>query len=242
VAGSAKHAQNAGVWGKEYCIHMIFTEQIEISASDGHLFCAFRARPEGGPVGTVLIAQEIFGVTAHIRAVAEQYARAGYEAVAPQLFDRHERDLVVPYTEIPLGLRVARSIDMQLTLLDLEACRLAAADPLKVGIVGFCWGGRTAYMASCRLALKAAVSYYGVGIPACLSERPMCPIQFHFGSEDHSTPEADIAAIRAAVPSAECYLYPTGHAFNNADRTSFEPASAALALSRALDFFQRHLH
>jgi carboxymethylenebutenolidase len=215
---------------------MILTEQIELTSPDGHRFRAFRARPEGRPAGTILIAQEIFGVTAHIRAVAEQYARAGYEALAPQLFDRFERDLVVPYTDIPAGLSIARSIDMHMTLLDL-----AAADPLSVGIVGFCWGGRTAYLASCRLALKAAVSYYGVGIPACLAERPTCPIQFHFGREDHSTPEADIAAIRAALPSAECYLYPTGHAFNNADRTSFEPASAALALCRALDFFQRHL-
>ena len=219
----------------------IVTDQFDLTAPDGHRFCVFRALPEGPLLGTVMIAQEIFGVTGHIRAVAEQYARAGYEALAPQLFDRHTANLLVPYTDIPAGLAVARSIDIALTLTDLEACRLAAARPDKVGLVGFCWGGRTAYIAACRLALKAAVSYYGVGLPACLAERPTCPIQFHFGLEDQATPKSDVDAIQAAVPSAECYLYPAGHAFNNADRPSFEPGSATLAFSRALDFFQRHL-
>ena len=222
-------------------MQQILTDQIDVGASDGHRFCVFRARPAGHSLGTVLIAQEIFGVTPHIRAVATQYAHAGYEALAPQLFDRHEPNLVIPYTDIPAGLAVARSIDVMLTLLDLEACRLASSHPDNVGLVGFCWGGRTVYLASCHMALKAAVSYYGVGLPACLAQKPNCPIQFHFGKEDKSTPDSDIEAIRTALPSAECYLYAAGHAFNNADRPSFDPASASLAFSRALDFFKRHL-
>jgi carboxymethylenebutenolidase len=219
----------------------IDTRYLTATAADGHQLRIYRASPTDAPRGTVLIVQEIFGVTAHIRAVADAYASAGYEALAPQVFDRVAQDLLVPYTDVPVGLGHARSIAVSATIADLEAARLCAHDPQNVGLVGFCWGGRIGYIAACRLPLKAAVAYYGGGLPACLNEHPNCPMMFHFGEADQAIPPTDVAAVRAALPHAEIHLYPAGHAFNNSDRASFEPASAAIALDRSIDFLRRHL-
>jgi carboxymethylenebutenolidase len=119
---------------------------------------------------------------------------------------------------------------------------LAASDPSRVAIIGFCWGGRIGYIAACRMAVRAVVAYYGGGIPGCLGERPLCPIQFHFGEQDAAIPLSDVDQIRAALPDAPIHLYPAGHAFNNSDRTLYEPDSAALSLSRSLTFLSLHLN
>jgi carboxymethylenebutenolidase len=219
----------------------IHSDHLQVTAMDGHQLTVYRARPSQPCRGTVLIVQEIFGVTAHIKAVADAYAMAGYEALAPQLFDRVAPNLLVPYSDIPLGLSYAKTIETALTIADLQACREAAERPDRVSVVGFCWGGRIAYLAACRLHLRAAVSYYGGGITASLGESPTCPVLFHFGEQDTAIPLTDVAQIQAALPDAEFHLYPAGHAFNNTDRASFEPASATLAFERTIDFLRRHL-
>ncbi len=216
-------------------------DRIEITAADGHRLGVYRARPTGEPRGSVLIIQEIFGVTAHIKAVADAYAEAGYEALAPQLFDRITPDLTVPYSDISTGLAHAYSIDTAFIIRDLDATQRAAARPDQAATVGFCWGGRLSYQAACRLNLKAAVIYYGGGLPSCLPETPSCPTLFHFGEQDTAIPQSDVEQMRTAVTTAEIHLYPSGHAFNNTDRASYEPVSAALSLSRTLAFLQRHL-
>jgi len=219
----------------------IDTRYLSATAADGHQLRIYRASPMDAPRGTILIIQEIFGVTPHIRAVADAYARAGYEALAPQVFDRVAQDLIVPYTDVPTGLAHASSIDVTATVADLEAARLSAQDPEHVAVIGYCWGGRMSYIAACRLPLKAAVAYYGGGLPACLNEHPTCPMMFHFGESDPAIPPSDVAAVRTALPHAEVHLYPAGHAFNNSDRASFEPVSAAAAFDRSIDFLRRHL-
>jgi len=219
----------------------ILSDHLQVTASDGHHMTVYRARPPQPARGSVLIVQEIFGVTPHIKAVAEAYARAGYEALAPQLFDRVTPNLLVPYSDIPLGLSYAKTIETALTIADLQACSEAAVRTDQVAVVGFCWGGRIAYLAACRLQLRAAVAYYGGGIPACLGEAPSCPVMFHFGEHDSAIPLSDVAQVQASLPDAEVHLYPAGHAFNNSDRASFEPASAALSFDRTLQFLRRHL-
>lgn len=216
-------------------------DRLNVTAADGHSLTVYRARPAGASAGSVLIVQEIFGITEHIRAVADDYAAAGFEALAPALFDRVSPDLLVPYTDVPVGLGHARSLDPAASIADLEAARRAAQDPARVALVGYCWGGRLGYLAACRLDLRAVVSYYGGGLPGCLAERPRCPVQFHFGEQDGGIPLSDVDTVRAALPAAEFHLYPAGHAFNNNDRASFEPASAAAARQRSHDFLRRHL-
>ncbi len=242
VAVDAGHDQNSG-WPIHGFIvmHPITSDHLDVTTADGHRLGVYRARPNLPVRGSVLIVQEIFGVSPHIQAVADAYAAAGYEALAPQLFDRIAPNILVPYADWATGLAHARSLDPAQTMLDLEACLSATLCPNQVGLVGFCWGGQMAYLAACRLSLRAVISYYGGGIPACLAERPRCPLQFHFGAEDGSIPASDIEQIRIAVPQAEFHLYPAGHAFNNADRASFDAKSAALSLDRALAFLRVHL-
>lgn len=114
----------------------IQVDHLKVTAADGHRLGVYRAKPTGHCRGSVLIVQEIFGLTAHIKSVADSYAAAGYEALAPQLFDRVSVDLQVPYAQWQTGLTHARSIETALTMADLEATRLAASKPDRVALVG----------------------------------------------------------------------------------------------------------
>jgi carboxymethylenebutenolidase len=216
-------------------------QNIELSAGDGHRLGACLSSPAGTARGGIVVIQEIFGVTRHIRAVADQYAAAGFIAIAPALFDRVERNVDAPYTDVAKGVGYMQKLKIEQVMLDVQAAidRLGAAG--KVGVVGYCWGGTLAYLAAARLKVAAAVAYYGGGIDKYTAERPRCPIMFHFGEKDAHIPLSAVEKIKAAVPDGIFYLYPADHGFNCTDRASFEPASAKLALERSLEFFHRHL-
>jgi carboxymethylenebutenolidase len=216
-------------------------QNIELSAADGHRLGAYMSSPAATPRGGIVVIQEIFGVTRHIRAVADQYAAAGFAAVAPALFDRVERNVDVPYTDMAKGYGYMQQLKNEQVMLDVQAAihRLGTAG--KVGVVGYCWGGTMAYLAAARLAVAAAVAYYGGGIDKYTAEKPRCPILFHFGERDAHIPLAAVEKVKAEVPDGIFYLYPADHGFNCTDRASFEPASAKLALERSLEFFHRHV-
>jgi carboxymethylenebutenolidase len=163
-------------------------QNIELSASDGHRLAAYLSNSAATPRGGIVVIQEIFGVTRHIRAVADQYAAAGFTAIAPALFDRVERNVDVPYTDVALGYGYMQQLKNKQVMLDLQAAinRLNAAG--KVGIVGYCWGGTMAYLAAAQLKVAAAVAYYGGGIDKYTAEKPRCPIMFHFGEKDAHIP------------------------------------------------------
>ena len=214
---------------------------IDLKASDGHRLNAYLAEPNGKPRGGIVVIQEIFGVTRHIRAVADQYAAAGFLAIAPALFDRIQPGIDVPYTDIQTGFAYMQKLQNDQVMLDVRAAvdRVAAAG--KVGVVGFCWGGTMTYLAAARLAIAAAISYYGGGTSQYLAEKPRCPILFHYGELDTHIPMSQVDAVKAANPGATFHLYKAEHGFNCTDRASFEPASAKLAFERSLEFFHRHV-
>lgn len=216
-------------------------QNIELSASDGHRPAAYMSSPRATPRGGIVVIQEIFGVTRHIRAVADQYAAAGFTAIAPALFDRVERNVDVPYTDMASGYGYMQKLKNEQVMLDVQAAidRLTAMG--KVGVVGYCWGGTMAYLAAARLKVAAAVAYYGGGIDKYTAEKPRCPIMFHFGEKDAHIPLSAVEKIKADVPGGIFFLYPADHGFNCTDRASFEPASAKLALERSLEFFHRHV-
>lgn len=216
-------------------------ETVQLQAADGHRLCAYRAEPAGRARGGVVIVQEIFGVTRHIRAVADQYAAAGYLALAPALFDRVERDADVPYTDAARGFALVQRLDRAATLLDVGAAVAALGTAGRVGVVGFCWGGALAYSAACHLPIAAAVAYYGGRLPQLLADTPRCPVMFHFGERDTHIPMSDVEQVRAAYPAGIYHLYPADHGFNCTDRAAYDPASAALALQRSIDFLHRHV-
>jgi carboxymethylenebutenolidase len=217
------------------------SETVELMAADGHALGAYRVLPVGTPRGGVVIVQEIFGVTRHIRAVAHQYAAAGYLAIAPALFDRLERGVDVPYADVPRGVALMQRVDRGQALEDRGAAVAAASTAGRVGVVGYCWGGALAYLAACELRIAAAVSYYGGRLPQLLAQTPRCPVMFHFGERDAHIPASDVALVRAAYPAGVYHLYPADHGFNCTDRASFDPASAALALERSIEFLHQHV-
>jgi carboxymethylenebutenolidase len=173
--------------------------------------------------------------------VADQYAAAGFHAIAPALFDRVERHVDVPYTDMQKGFAYMQAMKMDQVMLDVQAAIASAAPAGKVGAVGYCWGGTVAYVAAARLSLAAAVSYYGGGTGNFLGEKPRCPIMFHYGEQDSHIPISAVEAVKAANPEGIFYLYPAGHGFNCTDRASHEPASARLALERSVEFFHRYV-
>lgn len=215
-------------------------QNIELSAADGHRLAAYMSVP-GTPRGGIVVIQEIFGVTRHIRAVTDQYAAAGFTAIAPALFDRVERNVDVPYTDMAKGYGYMQQLKNEQVMLDVQAAINRLEPAGKVGVVGYCWGGTMAYLAAARLKVAAAVAYYGGGIDKYTAEKPRCPIMFHFGEKDAHIPLSTVEKIKAEVPDGVFYLYPADHGFNCTDRASFEPASAKLALERSLEFFHRHV-
>jgi carboxymethylenebutenolidase len=209
-----------------------------LMARDGHEFNAWLAAPSGPARGAVVVAQEIFGVNRHIRAVADGFAAAGYVTIAPCLFDRIRRGIELGYSEaeVQQGRGYRLQIPKEKTLLDLTACINVIKHSGRVSIVGYCWGGTLAYIAACELPVFCAVSYYGGQIKDALGKSPRRPVMYHFGEKDPHIPMSDIDKIRAADPNGIFHLYPADHGFNCDERSTYDAASAALALERTLQF------
>jgi carboxymethylenebutenolidase len=216
---------------------------LQLRAADGHEFSVYFVRPEGTPRGAVVVIQEIFGVNSHIRRVVEQYAAEGYVAAAPALFDRQKKGIELGYgpDDLQKGIEYMMKADPAGVLADVNATIDAASSAGKVGMVGYCWGGRVAYLAGCHTNIAAGVAYYGGGIAQILNDTPRCPMMFHFGDKDLHIPLTDVDAIRKAYPQGIYHLYPAGHGFNCPERPSFHAESAHLAFSRSIEFFRRHL-
>ncbi|MCU0838044.1 MAG: dienelactone hydrolase family protein [Rhodospirillales bacterium] len=219
-------------------------ETIEIEASDGHRLSACRVVPAGPRRGGVVVIQEVFGVNAHIRRVCERFAAAGYEALAPALFDRIARGVELDYDEtgIARGRELVAELGWQAPLADVEAARRTLAAAGRVGAVGYCWGGSVTYLAACRLSFAAAAVYYGRHIVDLLDQRPACPTIMHFGAADPLIPLANVEAIRTANPDVPIFVYDgAGHGFNCEARADYRADAAALALDRTLALFAQHV-
>lgn len=203
---------------------------------------AWKAEPTGTPRGALVVVQEIFGVNAHVRAVAEGFALDGYVALAPAFFDPVEPGVELDYDAD--GIARGRGLIKALGLDDALAITAAAAATLapfgRIGTVGYCWGGTVALLAALRLGLPS-VSYYGARNLPFLDEVPKAPVMFHFGEHDASIPPATVQAHRDRLPGMPVHVYPAGHGFNCDLRADYEPASARLARERTLAFFSEHL-
>jgi carboxymethylenebutenolidase len=218
---------------------------IKLKASDGHELSAYRADHDGKkPRGAVLVIQEIFGVNKHIRAVCDDYAKEGYTAIAPALFDRVERDVELGYdgNAMKKGVSIVTQLKPGDVLRDLQATVDELAKVGKVGVVGYCYGGTMTWAAACKLdRVAAASSYYGGQIARQVDGKPKCPVILHFGEQDRAIPMSDVEKMKAAHPDVPVYIYPAGHGFNCNERESYHAESSKLARQRTLDFFAKHL-
>lgn len=201
---------------------------------------AWRADPVEAPRGALVVIQEIFGVNAHVRSVADHYAAQGYVALAPCFFDPFERGLELGYDEAAMQRGKALVMELgfaQALAIVASASKLLQQEGLKVGAVGFCWGGSIALLANLRLGLPA-VSYYGARNTHFLDESLRAPMLFHFGEHDASIPLEVVAAHREKYPEAAVHTYPAGHAFNrDSDASVYDADSATLAHDRTMAFF-----
>lgn len=220
-------------------------EWIALRAADGQELAAYTAWPQGEPAAALVVVQEIFGVNDHIRRVCDGWAKDGFLAVAPALFDRIEPGVELSYEGA--DAQKARSflprLDPEKSLMDVAAAVEYAAKSTgkKVGVVGYCYGGTIAWLSAARLPVHAAVGYYGGRIINYVHEQPKAPVMLHFGRRDQHIPPEDVEKVKSAHPGVQVFRYDAGHGFNCDARASFEPESAHLARERSLAFFREHL-
>jgi carboxymethylenebutenolidase len=218
---------------------------IKLTASDGFQLGAYRADPATPAKAAVVVIQEIFGVNSHIRAVCDRFARQGYVAIAPAIFDRSEPDFQSGYSpnEIAVARKFIANPDFAAFLRDTQAAIDAVKTVGPVGVIGFCLGGSIAFLAATRLSgLKAAIGYYGSAIARFADEKPKVPTQLHYGEKDASIPLSDVEIVRSKRPDVEIFVYDNAqHGFGCDERASYDKASANVAWQRSLDFLAKHL-
>lgn len=209
---------------------------ITLQAEDGHQFRAYHAPAQGTEIGRIVLAPEIFGINHHIRAVCDGFAADGYRVIAPDLFERTEPAVELPYDKagVERGIALKGQVATDAALLDLAAALVQLGGDGAAAVVGYCWGGSLAWAAALRLPLRAAVVYYGGDIGNHLDDAPRVPTLLHFGEQDHAIPLAVANGVRGRHPTAAVHLYPAGHGFNCDERGSFHADSAALARLRTL--------
>ena len=216
-------------------------------------FAGYLALPPAGSGPGLLLWQEIFGVNEHIQAVAEQYALAGFVVLAPDAFWRQAPRVELGY----VGADRERAVALMQGYTAADALAdIAAAVPVlrgrpevtgRVGTLGYCMGGRLAYLTAATAKVDAAVAYYGGGIQTQLDRAVdiFCPVQFHYAGQDDHIPLTAVEQVQRAVtaPGTEVHVYPGSlHGFNCWARASYHPGSAALALGRSLSFLAHTLH
>ena len=222
-------------------------QDIKVMTKDGSSIGAYMAEPEAGVarLGSVVVIQEIFGVNVHIREVTDGYAAQGYLAIAPKIFDRIDSNIELGYTDADMGKGIElafQKLNLEQTLVDLQATIDLAGENGKVGVVGYCFGGLLTWLAACGLSgVHAASSYYGGGIVGNLDKQAKCPTIMHFGELDAHIPLSDVEKIKSAQGNVPVHVYAADHGFNCNHRGSFDEESSQLALERTLAHFVKHL-
>ena len=225
---------------------------IEITAKDQFKNENYVAYPDGKPKAVIVVIQEIFGVNAHIKAVADNYASHGYLAIAPAAFSRVKKAVDLGYTpdDMKAGFELKTAVE-QLpndgVLADIQASvdwAIKETNGLKVGVVGYCWGGLLTWRSAALVnGVNAAAPYYGGGmtVEPAINLKPKCPTIVHFAEKDHWITMDTVDAFKVKHADVPVYLYPADHGFNCDHRGAYHEESAKKALERTLTFFQSNL-
>ncbi len=218
-------------------------ETITVAGADGFEFSAYHEPAFTPRKGGVIVIQEIFGIDRHVRADVERWAKMGYEAIAPALFDRLQRDFHAEHDDagIQAGIAKARATPLDQALSDIAACRdFLKTRGEKVCVVGYCYGGSLTWLSSTRLhGIAAASSYYGSLVKQFAAEAPKCPVIVHLGRTDPGIDADEVAAALAtANPKVPVHIYEgAGHGFNNQSPERYNAEAADLARHRTLELF-----
>lgn len=226
---------------------------VSIKTADGTM-SAHQARPAtGGPFPAVIVVMEAFGLNGHIKKVAERIAAEGYCAIAPDMYYR-EQDAVVGYDELDKAIGYMSALKDDKVLADVRAVidHLRKQDFVRgdrIGITGFCMGGRISFLSACHLdAIKAAAPFYGGGIGGLLDQAKgiTCPMLAFFGDRDDFIPNQEVDSIRATLrdlgTKAEVVVYPGAqHGFFCDERSSYNKDAATDAWEKLRAFLAEHL-
>jgi carboxymethylenebutenolidase len=225
---------------------------IDIRADDG-VFQGYLALPRGGKGPGIVLLQEIFGVNAHIRSLADQYAADGYVVLAPDLFWRNEPHIELGYEDDDwsAAVKLMQATDLTQARSDIaQAAKALRALPGvngKIASIGYCFGGLLSYCAGADGVVDAAAAYYGGGIQhhLDLAGQVKLPLQMHFGAEDSHIPAAAVQQIAERFEddsNVEIHVYPQAeHGFNCSHRASYHQRSAAQAHGNTLTFLGENL-
>lgn len=227
--------------------------EVETLDHDAH-FGAYVARPAGTAAAAIVVIQEVFGVNAGIRGKCDRLAADGYLAIAPDLFWRiapgEQLDPDVK-PEFERGLQLFGRFDQEAGIRDIEAtirkARALLGGTGKVGCVGYCLGGRLAFMTACRTDIDASVGYYGVGIDGLLGEKHAIakPLMLHIPEADHFVSPEVQAKMHEGLddhPKVTLYDYPgEDHGFAAEMGKRRSESSAQMADKRTEEFFAEHL-
>ncbi|MEJ6565564.1 MAG: dienelactone hydrolase family protein [Burkholderiales bacterium] len=224
---------------------------IDIEANDGVSFSGYLSTPRGGKGPGIVLCQEIFGVNPYIQSVADYYAEEGYVVLAPDLFWRINPGIQLGYTEkdFERAFQLFGQFDTDQGMNDISASvKTLRSRPEvvgKVGALGFCLGGRLAYLAAARSDVDCAVAYYGVTIDEYLNEASNInvPMALHFAENDQFAPMASVNNIQAALKDhveTEIFIYPgVDHGFSRNESGHFHKPTAQLAHQRSIALFRK---
>jgi carboxymethylenebutenolidase len=240
-------------------------EMVSVSVPGGQM-PAYLVRPQApGRYPAIVVVMEAFGLNGHIKNVAERLAKEGYVTLAPDLYHRVSPNTVVGYDNLPEAIRLLTSLKDEDVVADMAAgigFLQSQADvlPDRIGVTGFCMGGRITFLTACRNpAVKAAVPFYGGGIASVMNpsdsaaKAPLeyaadlrAPMLLFFGENDPFIPLEEVRRIEQRLKElgkqAEVVVYPGApHGFFCDERDSYRPEAAQDAWRRMLDFFAKHL-
>jgi carboxymethylenebutenolidase len=216
---------------------------IRVTSRDGFEFDAWHVKSAGQRKGGVIVIQEIFGLSDHIKEMAERFGAAGYEAIAPSMYDRAAPGFIVQPQDVAAGMAKSRELAMgngpDSAMNDIGGVFDLLSPSGKVCITGYCYGGTMSWLAGSRInGLAAASCYYGGNIPQMVGLKPKCPTICHFGRNDAHIPLVGaVDKIEAAHPDIPIYIYEAGHGFARKNSTDYDAASDKLAFERTLDLF-----
>jgi dienelactone hydrolase len=229
------------------------SEMIDVPAERGTMPACLARPADGSRAPAVLVIQEAFGLNGHIKDVTRRIAGEGYVALAPDLYWRGGKGRTVGYDQLPEAIALMQSLkepevvsDLKSAIAYLERQPSVRAD--RIGITGFCMGGRVSFLAACELPdkIKAAVPFYGGGIPVEKTEKLRCPVLAFFGEKDAFIPLEAVEALKAEAKrhgkSVEVVVYPgADHGFFCNERASYQKAAAEDSWRRLKEFFAKHL-
>ena len=216
---------------------------IRVKSRDSFEFDAYHVKAQGAHKGGVIVVQEIFGLSDHIKEMAERFGAAGYEAIAPSMYDRAEPGFIVQPADVAAnmarGVALATGNGPENAMSDIGGVFDVLSKSGKVVITGYCYGGTMSWLAGSRIdGMAAASCYYGGNIAQMVGMKPKCPTICHFGAKDAHIPLVGaVDKIQAAHPDIPVYIYDADHGFARKNSVSYDASSDKLAFERTIALF-----